>query len=359
MAPKLQSAPTLPGWDYPKLSAAGNAIAGKTQAEQQMVTTYGNWMAASSELLLPVLEAILQNELIPQFQRNVIQASPQMAQVATARIAEQHTGRPLPFDLQRPQIEAILWRTIVDPVGGASESAQGTLPIVDPQYASDPTYFLRAMTQRNQYAKNYLDRWNTVLMRPFDDRWNGQAKMSNFGRLWRGFTCAQLQQLISEYPDRNVPMMIREGPPTDIPTRNAWLVQNYEFVGVAYRPKMSPAIPRLFSDTLLADNQTFAQGMLFLPRSRPVDVGWWTINGETRWGFIHGELWNQQRYGAPSRSWDMWNQGWTFQLIPAIADSVPAILSQPPQSTYIAVNNQQLPNLANVSQQDILRLTTH
>jgi hypothetical protein len=55
----------------------------------------------------------------------------------------------------------------------------------------------------------------------------------------------------------------------------------------------------------------------------------------------------------------MWNQGWTFQLIPAIADSVPAILSQPPQSSYITASSQLLPNLSNVPATSIRQLTTH
>src|SRR4029078_7161800 len=126
----------------------------KTPLEQQMVTKYGEWMAASSELVLPLLEQILQQELIPQLQREVIKATPQMAQIATARIAEQHTGRTLSWDQGRPQIEAILWRSIIDPVGGSVGSAQGTLPAIGPD---SPQYsFSSALAARNNYATNYL-----------------------------------------------------------------------------------------------------------------------------------------------------------------------------------------------------------
>jgi len=357
MAPQLSRAPTLPDWPYPKFSAAGDAIPQKTPLEQQMVTKYGDWMAAASDLVLPLLEEILQQEMIPAFQRRVVQDTPQMAQVATARIAEQHTGRPLPWDQVRPQIEAILWRTIIDPVGGAAESSQGTLPVVDPSV--DPSYLTSASTARNTYAQHYLELWNNVLMQPFD-RW---GKMSAFGGLWRGFTCGQLQQLISEYPDRNLPHMIREAPPGRGPLRTDWLTLNYHFVGVVYRPKISAAIPKVFRDTLQADNQTFAQGMLFAPRARPVDVGWWWDRIQNVWvpGWIKGELWNQQRYGAPRQQWDLWNQGWTFQLVPAVSPAMPSILMQPPQSQFVAssVNSQQLPNLTNISSADFIRLTTH
>ncbi|HEY2415875.1 MAG TPA: pilus assembly protein TadG-related protein [Pirellulaceae bacterium] len=359
IAPKLSRAPSLPDWPYPKFSAAGNAIPQKTPLEQTMVTKYGEWMAASSELVLPLLEQILQQELIPQFQREVIQATPQMAQIATARIAEQHTGRPLPWDQSRPPIEAILWRSIIDPVGGGTESAQGTLPAIGPD---NPQYDLNsALAARNNYARNYLNLWNYSLMQRFDDQNQGVARMSAFGGLWRGFTCAQLQQLISEYPNSNLPQLIREAPPTVASVQKDWLTNNYQFVGVVYRRKVAAAVPKVFSDTLTADNQTFAQGMLFVPRSRPVDVGWWLVKGEWQWGFIHGELWNQQRWGAPRQVWDLWNQGWTFQLVPAVSPAVPSILMQPPQSPYIsaAVNSQQQPHLNDMSVTDVIRLTTH
>jgi hypothetical protein len=359
IAPKLSRAPTLQDWPYPKFSAAGDAIPQKTPLEQEMVTKYGEWMAASSELVLPLLEQILQQELIPQFQREVIQATPQMAQIATARIAEQHTGRVLPWDQSRPQIEAILWRSIIDPVGGGVETAQGTLPAIGPD---NPQYdFQSAVTARNNYARSYLNQWNYSLMRQFDDQYQGMAKMSAFAGLWRGFTCAQLQQLIGEYPNSNLPQVIREAPPNAASVQKDWLMTNYQFVGVVYRRKVTAAVPKVFSDTLTADNQTFAQGMLFAPRSRPVDVGWWLVNGEWQWGFIHGELWNQQRWGAPRQVWDLWNQGWTFQLVPAVSPAVPSILMQPPQSPYLAtaLNSQQLPNLTNISTTDIIRLTTH
>ncbi len=355
MAPKLAAAPTLSSWPYPKFSAAGNAIPQKTPLEQEMVTRYSEWMAASSDLVLPVLENILYQELIPQFQRDIVQAIPPMAQTATARIAQQHTGRPLPFDLGRPQIEAVLWRTMIDPVGGGGESAEGTIPAVDPQ--NDFAYFLPALNTRNRYAKSYLDQWNHVLMQPFDR----YGKMSAFGGLWRGFTCGQLQQLISEFPDRNIPHMIRESPPgkDEQNLLNRWLTKNYHFVGVTYRRKLASAIPSVFRDSLKADNQTFAQGSLFVPKQRPVDVGWRLVDGEWRWGFIYGELWHQQRWGAPSQQWDLWNQGWTFQLVPATADALPSILSEPPQSPHFASTSFDLPNLNNVPPIELRLMTTH
>jgi len=190
------------------------------------------------------------------------------------------------------------------------------------------------------------------LLQPFDT----EGKMSQFGGvwrasggvvrtgLWRGFTCGQLMELLAEYPDRNLPHMIRKEPPPPGSGRNDWLTQTYHFVGVAYRRKMGAAIPNLFRDTLTADNETFAQGSLFIPRRRPVDVGWWLINGEWVWGFY---------YDSAPLPWNLWSQKWSFQLVPATAESVPSILQQ------ARAGFQGPAGLSEVSSADIARVTTH
>jgi hypothetical protein len=340
--------PILASSGFEKFDNLGQAIPQKSPLEQEMVTRYSAWMAASSELVLPVLEEILTQELIPQFQRDVVQAIPQIAQNATARIAEDHTGRPSQRDMARGPIACMLWRTAVNSVGGTSESERTTLPVVDPQVETNLQS--RAVSDRNRYAQHYLVLWNNVLMQPFDT----EGKMSQFGPLWRGFTCGQLQQLISEYPDRNLPHYIREGiPEGDATVVNTWLAQDYQFVGVAYRRKMLPAMGRVFTDSLATDNQAFAQGMLFLPRRRPVDIGTYVDRyGEIYYAFIYN--------GAP-RHWDLWNQNWSFQLVPATHESIPAILMQPTPTGFVTANasNQRLPSLGNVSPADIRRVTTH
>ena len=127
------------------------------QAEQQMVSAYGYWMSASSEVVLPVLEEILAQEMIPQLQRQIVATIPSLAQTATASIANRNTGRPSPRDQARGPIIGVLWRTRVEPVGGASESmqGQGTLPAIDP--ATDQNYLQQAVTARNSNASRYLE----------------------------------------------------------------------------------------------------------------------------------------------------------------------------------------------------------
>jgi putative Flp pilus-assembly TadE/G-like protein len=334
-------APILGRSAFPKFAALGPAIPSKTAAEQQMVTAYGNWMAASSELILPVLDEILLQELIPQFQREVVRQVPGLAQTAAVTIADRHTGNPSAREQPRGPIAGVLWRTIVEPVGGASEGFLGTVPAVDP--AIDESYRQQAIAARDRYARHYLSQWNSELMSPFDRF----AKMSQFGSLWRSFTCGQLRQLLTEFPDSNFPHVLRQRQP-GVQT-GEWLNLDYSFVGVAYRKKLRPAAPRVFTDSLAADNQAFAQGFLFVPRARPLDI-WYD-----RLGYPHFS------YNSAPRHWDLWNENWSFQLVPALSASIPHILQAPPDSPFVppAASAVQRPVLGNLDTEDFRRLTAH
>lgn len=334
-------APELERSNFPKFEALGRAIPQKTPLEQDMVNAYGNWMAAASELVLPVLETILVEQMIPDFQRQVVAATPYLAQTAAADIADRHTGNPSIREEARGPIVGVLWRTIVDPVGGGAETTRTTLPVVDPEFDS----FRRAdaVTERNDLARHYLRMWNNVLMRSFDNH----AKMSQFGMLWRGFTCAQLEWLLQQNENRNFPHVIREAPASNL--SSPILDFDYQFVGVAYRTKVMPAAPNLFTDSLDIDNQAFAQGMLFIPHRRIV---WY-------WTDYHLGIDYPIRQGVPTH-WDLWNQNWSFQLVPATSPSVGPILATPPATPYTSgLANFRLPNLNQFNPQDLRRLTTH
>ena len=332
--------PVLEQSNFPKFVELGRAIPEKTPLEQEMVTRYGEWMAASSEVVLPVVEAILNQEMIPDFQRQVVIASPQVAQAAAAEIAERHTGNPSARDRPRGDIVGVLWRTMVDPVGGSGEEFRSTLPAVDP--AVDASYQARAISRRDQLAKHYLRLWNNVMMRPFDS----YAKMSQFGMLWRGFTCGQLELIIQENASRNFPHMIREQPTTG--GAGSLLEADYMFIGVTYRTKVIPLAPRLFADSLAIDNQAFAQGTLFVPHRRIVGYR------------VHPQLgYIPIRHGVPTH-WDLWNQNWSFQLTPATSESVGFVLATPPTTPYTAgLASFKYPNLSGVSAADIHNVNRH
>jgi hypothetical protein len=345
--------PVLAGSGFEKFDRLGPAIPSKTPAEQAMVTAYGEWMAASSEVILPMLEEILSQELIPQFQREVVQVIPELSQAAAGRIAESHTGALTRSESSRGQVQGVFWRTIGDHVGGSSEGQQGTLPAVDPLV--DMSYFDEALRQRNDKARHYLNEWNHEMMRPYERRpyesvSNGFGQMSAFGGLWRGFTQGQLAQLLEEYPSTNLPHMIRRDNLIDW---NAQLDRDFMFVGVVYRPKLVPAMSKLFSDSLSSDNALFAQGMLFAPLARPTAKRLVFDRTIREW------VWRWVMTPSPG-NWDLWNEDWSFQLVPAVSEALPAVLQTPPQSQFApGAANSRLPDLRNLQSDDWRRLTTH
>src|SRR6185369_2577183 len=172
-------------------------------------------------LVLPVLEYILRDRLIPKFQRVVVQTIPNLAQQATTEAARRHgatsqqtnvTGMPTAqTPTPRGPQGGVLWRTRVQPVGlgGEADPLQRTLPAIDPDrmegtdYSALPNggdYFLRAVRERYIFAHTYLDIWNADRLRFFPR----EAKMSQFFDLWQVFTCGQLDYLLGfEYPFTN------------------------------------------------------------------------------------------------------------------------------------------------------------
>lgn len=315
----------------------GPAIDAKLPLEQEMVRTYSDWMQAVSARLLPTLETILSAQMIPEFQRNVMNATPAMAQLAADEIAKTH-GPVAARRASSPEVPyAVLWRATVDPVSGMGDALSTsdpylrTLPVVDPvtdlvPLTDQARYVQIARQQRQQTATTYLRNWNDRGMQYFDQ----YAKMSQFGRLWRGFTCGQLKQLLEvEYPNSNLPFVIRYTP-ADVGGDQTRLDRDYMFVGVAYRPQIAPTMQKVFQTQLTSDAQAYSQGMLFVPQ---------------------GSVWN------------LMTQNWTFQIVPATSESIGPILQTQPQvqgvTTSATSRSWTLPNLGNIDERDIRRITTH
>ena len=88
---------------------------------------------------------------------------------------------------------------MVDPVGGGERTDAGHAPrrrsgidtSTEAVQATQP-----AIAAATAAPGTTCGLWNNVMMRPFDQH----AKMSQFGSLWRGFTCGQLNELLEEYP---------------------------------------------------------------------------------------------------------------------------------------------------------------
>lgn len=358
--------PIMTDAEFPKFAALGPAIAEKVPHERELYKTYANWLTAASENLLPVLETILAERMIPEFQRNLVLAAPAIAQGTMNEVVRRHSQAwPHPVE-----VRGALWRTNVTPVGGDGEGGRSTLPVVDP-LAGSSAQFQLARQQRDSLAHRYLEEWNNETMAVFDYF----GKMSQFGNLWRIFTCGQLRHLLEvEYPQDNLPHLLR----TDfgeMDNLNAVLENDFQFVGVAYRSSTPFRIPGIFSNPLASDPQAYAQVMLFIPRRRLV---WWNnysdsidrpdlggIPGHSvelpdppagpdeepgdapdrpdpnQW-YVTRQDWIRQwsdrdqdynyvqAYGRFEETWSLLTQNWTVQMVPATATYLPQILSTQP-----------------------------
>ena len=380
------------GSGFPKFAALGHGIQQKVPLEQALVTTYGDWAAASSERVLPLLEEILAQELIPQYQRAVVAAFPDIAQAAAMEVSLRN-GRP---DHGRGEMQAILWRASGQPVGGENEVADPTLPAVDPVSTLLPDrdrYVSTARRQRRSLARRYLGQWNRLSMRIFDY----EGKMSQFGAFWRSFTCGQLERLLEkEYPSRNLPhvLLIRKPPsclcndepdeddeddgeePSDTP-RNDYLQHHFTFIATVYWGKVPELMPRLFRNPTDNDSTAFAEVRMFIPQSRLV---WkrpspWRPAGGIPVG-VPGEYvdwvppidpepiddgetsWHVGSQSVPTH-WDLLNQRWTCQLVPATQASLADILQTVPP--IASSTGQQIvpPDLGGLTSEDITRISPH
>ncbi len=342
--------PVLAGSSFERFDQLSQAIEEKVPLEQEMVLTFSEWMAAISEQALPVFEDILAQEAISNFQHAVVSATPRLSQVAAEEIAQRH-GQNWP---QNADAHGVLWRTMVDPVGGDSESQRRTLPVVDPVYDSVPeqeTYVDTARSQRESFSKRYLNDWNNERLERFDE----EGKMSQFANLWRIFTCGHLEQLLEEeYPDSNLPYVIRydEKQMDDIQQN---LESDYTFVGVVYREKISNRIPGIFSNPVVADTQAFCETRMFVPTRRLLHPHYRRPEGIYLEDGYYLE-WYIPREGVPI-GWDLFNQNWTTQIVPATSGSIPQILSTSPKLPN--VDSIKLPDLRGLDADQFRQLNHH
>lgn len=361
-------APVFAQSNFPKFIPLASAIPAKTPLEQALVDAWSNWAATVSPLTLPTLEFILEQELIPEYQRAVVAAFPDITQQAAMEVARRN-GLP---DFGRGQMLGVLWRTSVIPVGGAGEAYERTLPVVDPvmdQFANQAQYFNTALQQRRSLSRHYLRMWNDGAMSFFDR----EAKMSRFSALWRSFTCGQLDQLLAEYPDSNLPFVIRT-PGDEVVDPNAHLDQYFTFVGVAYWQPMQATLPGLFAHPMQPDTVAFAQVRVFIPRARLV---WqYHVPSQDNWlGGVPGDIaelppeettptepaegtWRVGREDVPTH-WDLLNQNWTCALQPATVWSLPAIVQTRPPLPEFAGWNLRLPTLPGWTSGDIQQVSPH
>jgi hypothetical protein len=389
-----------------KFQGMGQAIVDKIPIEQQMVDNFSEMAYHQARVTLPVFEYLLIGPdsnpqqpqppdplggFIPRFQRAVVQNSPYLSYLA-ADDQVQRYGQTSQALHQNQPLRALLWRTNVQVAGLSSEldPQTRTIPAVDPSPTgpdagglNSQCYYCISTYQRSQLSHHYLNDWISHWQGPYFE-WDGSgprgavtAKMSNYINLFRIFACAQLDKLLlEEYPDTNLPQVLREILPASIPPNcdecspdysdpNAILERDYEFVATAHWPQMSTMMPGLFQNPLHRGQRTyavtFAQAEVYIPRARYACCPWSTpytcyrqVNG-VQVPFTcyidHYDNWPHQ--------WDLFNQNWTVRLGPATAENLPAILQTHPQNFVNGLlSNYQAPTLGN-STQNFRLVNTH
>ena len=214
-----------------------------------------------------LMEAILSAHMITGYQEAVAQNIPAMAQQAAMTVAGQN-GEP---EYGRGPMNGVLWRlstsSTSQQVGG---DMRGWL-VFDPNDGSSPpptTGGQSPAMARNNVALEYLGGWNRQVLAFFD--W--VRKMSQYASLWRGFTCGQLQNLVAEYPDTNLPFTLLTDlqPGATLGDYEDFMDQNLTFVAVVSWKTMPESMPGLYSNPMTSDSMAYAEARVFVPTSRLV-----------------------------------------------------------------------------------------
>ncbi len=361
----------------PKFRDLGRAIMAKVPLEQRLVDTYCTWANAASVPILPMLEEILAQEMIPQYQRAVVTVFPEIAQQAAMECARLNSST----SRREAVMLGVLWRTSITPVGGPDEGTNPTLPVVDP--LTETEFLGRARSERHRYAHHYLREWNRESLRFFDH----EAKMCQFASLWRSFTCGYLEKILEEeYPYSNLPHLIRpmtaQGSPDPYepayePIFTDYLESVYTFVAVVYRPQIPEFAASVFQNPIDSDSLAYAAVRMFVPRQRLV---WWQgppgrDSGDTHFGGVPGDMiivpdpsppssdapipWEVRREPGISEEWSLWNQRWTVQLVPANCVSLSQILQVAPPLLGNTGAPIRVPNLANLGTPELSHISPH
>lgn len=382
--------------EFEKYQRLGSALTEKVPLERDLSSAFGELNAAAAEHALPVMESVLEQQLIPKFQYTVIRNTPELAQQAAYEVAVQNGLKPSQLasypNVQtttpngRSKQTAVLWH-LRDDLGTFTDENDPNLrnmPVVDPtpsgtDYAAlqnPQEYFGHALTHRQEISKFYLEQWIGDKMRMFDQ----EANLSQHNWLFRIFAAGQLDKLLKEdYPDTNIPVLSRlprpQVPLLDLHRQgmtadaNQHIDDDYHFLVVIYRDHVKESGPGVFRNPLKSnsDAMAFSQFRLFLPRPRwrrePPLVPPQGLGGS--FGFSsqiparqqpdpNNNLWYLENW--PTHHWDVFNQNWTVQLVPATSEIILPILQTEPTPCQCEFNP---PKLDNVTMPMIRQINTH
>ncbi len=391
------AAPIFGNAQLPQLKGLSPAIGPQTALEQKTITAFGNMSAGISKLVLPILEYVLQAELIPNFQRAVVRMTPGQSFQAMTEVARRHGLNPPQEQQQRGNMAGVFWRIMIPPPdsGMANESnpQQRMVPAIDPSpqgpdyglIAYQDRYLEMAIDRRASLARNYLQQWTDDRLQVF----KLEGKFSQFYRLWMIFTCGQLQKLLAEYPQTNLPHILRfslSGVPGETLRKkqqqqmvsssvtNPYLEADFMFIGTVYRPQFKEFFPGLFKNALASTSMAFSQVFLFTPEPRLWQRQWKQHDQELNLGGTFGVQvmldlgpakgpppQNQMQWTSDGwpREWDLFNQNWTVQLVPATASALETFLQHPPPAAGRQAAMLKLPNLGGLTPSQLRQVNTH
>jgi len=267
-----------------RVRAVGQAVLQKVPLEQTVVDTFSAWAEAVSSLMLPIMTGILDQQLISEYQRLVVDYWPDVAQATAAEVALRHGLPPYGRGTMRAQL---FWPDLTPFVGGQNLSR--SLPAVDPMI--DTSRAREAREQRAMFARWSLELWNRATLRFFhsgaSSEYGGSARLSMFYPLWNTFTCGRLTELLGRHHDINLPFLILddlapsasasasddddETPAEAVASnKNVSLENNYIVLGVVRWNALSALMPRLFTSPVPTAPLTFAEAHYFVPKRRRV-----------------------------------------------------------------------------------------
>jgi hypothetical protein len=369
------------------------ALPAKIEMERAIVKAFGDMTAKKSQFLLPALEGILgqpevarqqsaaggaqqnpqaapQSHLIPVFQRQVVRSTAVAAHLLAQEVMRRHllkrkTGTPF----------CILYTNSAIPGRSRDEADpyERIVPALDPSFegpdfsslnGSDAgIYQAAASRRRRELAVRYLADWNSDRdfdLGPFEKEQLSEggrvsAKMSQFVNLWRGFTCAKLNQLLDvEFPRTNLPHMLRAAAPGA--TQQQYLTHDFTFSGIMYNRQRKQTMPGMYRVATDGDAIAFAQVSLFVPRPRYQSLSPCPI-----WTCPSYDWWEKLSCGSPCldrwpTEWTLFNQNWAAKLIPTSPQTTLDMLRMNPQDIAPGVKPQQI---GSMTVDDIKAVNTH
>lgn len=383
----------VPRSRFERIRDIGPALIPKMEMEQEVVTAFGDMTEKKSQFMLPALETILgqsevaslsggngggasqqeaaQSHLIPQFQRQVVRSTAMAAHLLAQEVTRRHlptrtSGAGAPICLLSANQSTGQSRDESDPY-------ERILPALDPSFEGPDFQLLRAWeagtyqqaaTQRRRdLARQYLSDWNgdrNFDLGPFEREFLSEggrvsAKMSQFINLWRGFTCAKLNQLLDvEYPYTNLPHMLRFANPSS--SQQQYLDHDFTFSAIVYRRQRQQTMPGMYRVPNSGDAIAFARVAVFVPRPRyqwssPCPI--WSCPSYDWWGTL--------RCGIPCfdswpTEWSLFNQNWAARMIPASPEVSLSMLNSNPQGIAPGVRPQAVNSM---TIEDFKSVNTH